>query len=339
MTEPFERWELPTRLALSDQGVGYHLANPIIADVRTHCELSGESPYDAFGDPEEFALTAAAEQPAHLREKVDRNGMLSADYLTGSVFTMVVFGLSATIFYAILERTLTFTTTPARLAGLIMVCLAFTACALPNALRAAGRPQLATWSFAVVGLFVGLGATSFVLLPEEPAARIPVLGIVVVALLLLWLMTRRPAPPKQPVDYVPPTPRTAPDDDPDAWYRRLSGLLVGRYDLPPDRAADLAREAHDHLSATGGTPTVEFGPVEEYARDLAEHEPQRRVPFWRTTWAELVATLVAVHLGIAAFFNWTDEGHLWAAYGVALPCAVVGLGVAVRLALRLRKRG
>ncbi|MFI7075762.1 hypothetical protein ACIBO1_00520 [Micromonospora sp. NPDC049903] len=92
MTEPFERWELPTRLALSDQGVGHHLANPIIADVRTHCELSGQSPYDAFGDPEEFALTAAAEQPAHLRENVDRNGMLPADYLSGSVFALVVLG-------------------------------------------------------------------------------------------------------------------------------------------------------------------------------------------------------------------------------------------------------
>ncbi|MFI7075763.1 hypothetical protein ACIBO1_00525 [Micromonospora sp. NPDC049903] len=237
-----------------------------------------------------------------------------------------------------MEGTLTFTTTPAGLAGLIMVCLGFTACAVPNALRAAGRPKLAIWSFALVGLFVVLGALSFVLLPKEPAARIPVLGIVVAALLLLWLMTRQPAAPKQPVDYVPPTPRTAPDDDPAAWYRRLSGLLVGRYDLPAERAADLAREAHDHLAAAGGTPTAEFGPVEEYARDLAEHEPQRRVPFWRTTGAELVAALVAVQLGIAAFFAWTDEGHLWAAYGVALPGTVLAFGAAVRLALRLLKR-
>ncbi|MFI7026082.1 hypothetical protein ACIBMZ_25530 [Micromonospora sp. NPDC049900] len=339
MTEPFERWELPTRLALSDQGVGHHLANPIIADVRTHCELSGQSPYDAFGDPEEFALTAAAEQPAHLRQNVDRNGMLPADYLTGSVFALVLLGLGAMIFYAILERTLTFTTTPAGLAGLIMACLAFTACAVPDALRAAGRPRLATWSFALVGLFVGLGASCFVLLPKEPAARVPVLGIVVVALLLLWLMTRRPATPKQPVDYVPPTPRTAPDDDPDAWYRRLSGLLVGRYDLPPERATDLAREARDHLTAAGGTPTAEFGPVEEYARDLAEHEPQRRVPFWRTTWAELIATLVAVQLSVAAFFAWTDEGHVWAAYGVALPGTLIAVVIAIRLALRLFRRG
>ncbi|WP_433531683.1 hypothetical protein ACQPYA_06220 [Micromonospora sp. CA-263727] len=338
MTEPFERWELPARLALGDQGIGYHLANPIIADVRAHCEFSGQNPYDAFGSPEEFALAAAADQPAHLRENVDRHGMLPTDYLSGTIFILVLLGTATAVFYAILGRTLSFAATPAFLTGLIMIGLALFAGSVPRAVRASGHPRLANWTLTLVGLFGALSVASFMLLPKEPVIRVPLLAIVTVSMLLLWLMTRQPARPKQPVEYAPPTPRTAPADDTAAWCQRLSGLLVGRYDLPPQRAAELAREAHDHLTATGNTPTAEFGPVEEYARDLAQHEPERKLPFWSGTGAQLVAALATINLGILAFNSWTDEGQLWAAYGVALPATAAAIYAAIRLGLRLLKR-
>jgi len=192
-------------------------------------------------------------------------------------------------------------------------------------LRAAGRPRLATWSFTLVAVLAGLAVTAFFALPREPVFPLPALAIVGVSLLVLVLQLRGPKKPRQPIVHTPPTPRTGAHDDADAaWFRQLTGLLVGRYDLTPQRAAELARQARDHLAATGGdSPAAEFGPIEEYARDLAEHEPARREPFWRTTPAMLIGCLAGISLATSVFLTWSAEGHYWAAYGIALPA---GLG-------------
>ncbi|MFY1695350.1 hypothetical protein [Solwaraspora sp. WMMA2101] len=324
-TEPFERWEIPARLALSDQGVGHHLANPIIADVQAHCAYTGQSPYDAFGSPEELAMVAAAEQPAHLRENPDRHGLTAADYLSGGLLSLGLIGLGGSLFYAVLEQTLTFPANPAALTGTAFVGLAvFVVRGVPGALRAVGRPRLATASFALVVLLAGLAVTAFFTLPREPALPVPVLAVAAASLLVLLWQLRGPGKPKQPIEHTPPTPRTAEHDtdeaDADAWFRRLTGLLVGRYDLTPQRAGELARQARNHLVTAGGTaPDSEFGPVEEYAREIAEYEPQRRVPFWRTAPAGLIGSLAGLSLSVSALLSWTAEGHYWAAYGVALP--------------------
>ncbi|WFE27175.1 hypothetical protein O7623_28670 [Solwaraspora sp. WMMD791] len=345
--EPFERWEIPARLALSDQGVGYHLANPIIADVQAHCVYTGQSPYDAFGSPEEFAMVAAAEQPAHLRENPDRHGLTPGDYLSGGLMSLGLIGLGGSLFYAILEQTLTFPANPAALTGTAFVGLAvFVVRGVPGALRAAGRPRLATASFALVALLAGLAVTAFFVLPREPVIPVPALAVAAVSLLVLLWQLRGPKEPKQPIAHTPPTPRTAghdtDDTDADAWFRRLAGLLVGRYDLTPQRAGELARQARNHLdTAQGATPDSEFGPVEEYARELAEYEPQRRVPFWRTAPAMLIGSLAGLSLAVSAFLSWSAEGHYWAAYGVALPAALGSAwyaGVYLLRTLRLLRR-
>ncbi|ROO58501.1 hypothetical protein EDC02_0261 [Micromonospora sp. Llam0] len=345
--EPFERWEIPARFALSDRGVGYHLANPIIADVQAHCAYTGQSPYDAFGSPEEFALVAAAEQPAHLRENPDRNGLTPGDYLSGGLMSLGLIGLGGSLFYAVLEQTLSFPANPAVSTGTALLGLAvFVVRGVPGALRAAGRPRLATASFALVALLAGLAVTAFFALPREPVFRVPVFALAGVSLLVLLWQLRGPAKPRQPIVHTPPTPRTAGHDndeaDVDAWFRRLTGLLVGRYDLTPQRAGELARQARNHLVAAPGTiPDSEFGPVEEYARELADHEPQRRVPFWRTAPAMLIGSLAGLSLTVSAFLAWSAQGHYWAAYGVALPAALGSAwyaGVYLLGTLRLLRR-
>lgn len=340
MTEPFERWELPARLALGDRGVGHHLANPIIADVQAHCAYTGQSPYEAFGSPEEFAMVAAAEQPAHLRDNPDRDGLTAGDYLSGSLLLLALAGVVGSLFFAALERTLTFAATPAALTGMVLVGLAaFAVRAVPGALRAAGRPRLAAWSFALVAALIGLAVTAFFALPREPVIDTPVLAVTGVSLLVLLWQLRGPKKPSEPIVHTPPTPRTGGhDDDVDAWFRRLAGLLVGRYDLTPQRAAELAREARNHLVASEGTVDSEFGSVEEYARELAEYEPQQRKPFWRTTPALLVGTLAGLSLGISALLSWSAAGHYWAAYGVALPASLASAWYAGRHLLHLLRR-
>ena len=114
-TEPFEAWELPARLALSDQGLGYHAANPIIADVRAHCEYTGESPYEAFGDPLQFAAITAAEQPPELLEKVDREGLTAMGHLSGQLFVLSLSAVVVPLFLAVKERTWSFPATVAAL--------------------------------------------------------------------------------------------------------------------------------------------------------------------------------------------------------------------------------
>ncbi|MFY1655155.1 hypothetical protein ACN27J_30275 [Solwaraspora sp. WMMB762] len=343
-TEPFERWELPARLALSDRGVGYHLANPIIADVQAHCAYTGQSPYDAFGSPEEFAMVAAAEQPAHLRDNPDRDGYTPGDHLSGGLFILALAGVVGSLFYAALERTLTLSATPAALTGMAFLGLAvFVVRGVPGALRAAGRPRLATASFALVALLAGLAVTAFFALPREPVFPVPVLAVAAVSLLVLLWQLRGPKKPRQPIEHTAPTPRTAGhNDDVDGWFRRLTGLLVGRYDLTPQRAGELARQARNHLAAAqGATPDSEFGPVEEYAREIAEYEPQRRVPFWRTAPAGLIGSLAGLSLAVSALLSWTAEGHYWAAYGVALPGALASAwyaGVYLLHTLRLLRR-
>ncbi|MEV6599808.1 hypothetical protein AB0M36_23580 [Actinoplanes sp. NPDC051346] len=341
MTEPFEQWEVRARLALADRGVGDHLATPIIADVKEHCAYSGESPAEAFGEPEDFAAVAAAEQSPEALEKVDRQGLTWTDYLSGQVFFLALLALVASLFFAVLERTLAFPTTPAILTGLALLTLGlFVTGALPGALRAAGRPELVRWCFVLAVVLAGASATAFMTLPRHEVARIPVLGIVAGAVLLIMVSLRQ-TKPKPAVSHTSPTPRgrEAGPADVESWLKRLAGLLIGRFDLPPERAADLVREARAHLSASAADPEREFGAVDDYARRLAEHEPRRRDPWWRTAPAEMLTMAVGIAFGTDAFVGWRAEGHEWAAYLVAAPLTVLFAWNLARLIWRyLRER-
>lgn len=349
MTESFEAWELSARLALADLGVGYHAAAPLIEQARAHCEATGQSPREAFGSPGEFAAAAAAEQPAEAREEVDRHGLTVTDHLTGQLVYFAVLALIASIFFAILERTLSFPVAPAHLAGTALLLLGMMAAGgLPGALRAAGRPRLVPFAFLAAGVLAVLSATAFTTMSREPVGRLPVLILVALSVIAIGLLTRAPKPPTRPAEPIGSSSdggssgsssssgssgraadRSDTPADREAWLRRLDGLLVGRYDLPPGRAADLVREARAHLDATGAAPRDEFGPLAAYARSLAEVEPIRRDPWWRTAPAAMVAQALGVAAGVDVFVGWWADGHVWAACLVAVPVTLAVLSLLI----------
>ncbi len=353
----FEQWELSTRIALSDRGLGHDVATPIIDEARAHHAATGEDPREAFGTPDEVAAATAAEAPAHLRQEVDRDGLTVADHFTGGFVHLAGLLLLASVFFAVLDGTLSFPVSVAVLVGVPLLALGMvSAGSLPGAVRAAGRPHWARFGFVGAGVLAVAAGTAFTLLPSEPVGRVPVLLLVVVAVAALALLLRTPKPragaqPPSPPAAAPLAAGTKhgssdqlrdsghPADgdsvaggasvanggaqaggvDRETWLRRLDGLLVGRHDLPAERAAELTREARAHLDASGAAPDDEFGPLAGYARRLAEHEPVRREPWWRRTPAQMASLAIGVYLGVSAFLSLSADGHRWAAYLVAVP--------------------
>jgi hypothetical protein len=339
MIETFEMWEARARLQLAGRGIAHYDADPMMDDVRAHCAQSGQTPQEAFGTPEGFAAAAAAERPASDRGRADRHDMTAGDYVGGSVFVLTLALIPLSLFGAYLYGTWSLPLNPARVAGLLLMAAAFITCqAGPSALRAAGYPRLAPWAYAGTAVIVVAAAGAFVGLPKTDLGSIPVWGIIVVAALGLFAQTRPSKPPRTPAVRATTAPAATATDDPEHWFRRLDGLLVGRHDVPEARAAELVAEARAHLAAAGGPPTAEFGPVEEYAVTLADQEPVRVGPWWRGTTALILFALVQA--GVLVRWGtgyWADDFRV-----VAVLCfvfAAVSLGYAIRLFRRhLRER-
>ncbi|WP_430787916.1 hypothetical protein [Actinoplanes sp. G11-F43] len=177
----FDQWELPARFALADRGIGYYASEPIIADARAHCRDTGQSPVEAFGDPQEFANAA-------VRSRMQR----PSAYLTAQLFLLSLGGIAVSVLFAMVDRTLE---VPVSVAGLTsaagLIAASFAAWGVPQALRAAGRPALAGASRVTAGV-LGVGAvTAFLALPHERLTGLPVPAVIAVAVIALFLSTRR----------------------------------------------------------------------------------------------------------------------------------------------------
>jgi hypothetical protein len=170
-------------------------------------------------------------------------------------------------------------------------------------LRAAGRPRLAPWSYAFVGVLVVVAGTAFTTLPRTHLVRMPVPLIVGVGVVGLWLQLR---PWRRGKVQLPPA---AGPVEPDRWLRRLEGLLVGRFELPPQRAAELVAEARAHLAETASAPQDEFGPVDTYAMNLAEGETRRQRPWWRRPVALTLSSLGTAAIVITWGVGYWIDGH------------------------------
>lgn len=307
MTNAFATWELPARIALGDHGVRSTAASAIIDDVKDHCARTGESPYDTYGEPREFAARAAAGQPAGTLEPVDREGMTPRDYLDGQLFGLTLVVTVAAALFAAINGSWTFQATAAGLTGVaLLLVTVFWAGAGPRAVRASGRPHLVKYAWAAVAPLVAATTAAFTILPREHLFPVPVVAVVGAGVVALALQLRS-APASESV------PEPAGD-----WFERLNGLLIGRYDLTPERAAELTREARVRAEL------ADLGPVEEYARQVQQGEPERKDPFWRTRPARIIATLVGINLAVQAFLSWRADGVWWAAYLIAVPAALGG---------------
>lgn len=318
MTATFDTWEASARSALAERGIGYHEATPLIADARAHYERSGKDVLRALGSPQQFAADVADDRPA-AQDRLDTRGKTARDYLSDAVFALAFLGIPAAILGAWAAGGLAIPVTVAGLTGVVLAGLSMiVGHAAPGALRASGHPRLAPWGFVLCGVLVVAAGAAFTQLPRTRLGEVPALGLLAVSLLLCWLLTRP--------DRAPERSQPSPDDadspeppDAEAWFTRLQALLVGRFDVPVKRATALVDEARAHVAATGTAPHDEFPAVARYARELAEGEPVRQGPWWRSTTAGLLVRVAIPVLLLPAVVQFFLDGRGWiAAAGVAI---------------------
>jgi hypothetical protein len=279
MSEDFEVWKARTQLACASRGINYRTADPLIDAAKEDWENSGKDPWEALGSPKDFADAVAAEQPVEARAGEDRNGQNTGDYLSGLIFALALMAVPWSLALAFGYRTMSVPLTPARLvAAVLFVVALFCLHALPQALRASGRPQFAIWAYIPTLIAMALTVGAAIVLPKNHLISVNVLILDAVALFVAWLTVR---PTKEP-EPAAEAHLGADPSDPEAWFARLKGVLIGRHDLPPARAAELVGEARAHF--TGTSPTEEFGRLDVYATELAEPETVRYVPTWHTEW-------------------------------------------------------
>jgi hypothetical protein len=364
MNRSFDVWEARTRLALAGLGIGYQTADPLIEDAKLHWEGSGQDPWQALGDPESFAATVRSEAPVEVRVAIDSDASTPLEYASQATFVIAALSIPIMIFVAFAERTLTFGLSQAGLTGFALIALTACICAIaPDAVRKAGRPELANWVFLPVVVLITAAAVALTNLDRDVVVRVPVVALLALAGFLIWLTTRpdpvdAPATPTVPPEYPSPEPvnaaPTVPGEHPspesgtprtgdaEQWFSQLHGLLIGRYDLPPDRATELVADARAHLEAAPPeerpAPEDEFGPAAQYASDLADEESERQLPWWRHPLFEvLIATVIALRM-LRFTLQWFDDGSTGLAWGVGVPGTLLCSGYAVVCLLSYLRR-
>lgn len=300
--ESLETWQTSVRLELVVRGIDKELRDAKMDEVTQHCAESGEEPEEAFGSPEEFAETVVAERgPATPDNDYVSSALLSAG-LTGTVFAGLYW----------IDTGLMMPVNWAGLCGTVLVTCALAGIQVIRFLRRGGKPRAALWGIGGVALGVVLAAVAFQGLPRHELFPVPAPALMLVGIVLIvWGLKRADGP----------RPRHSGQDagqdsrqESDQWLRDLAGLLEGRHDLVPERARELTAEAAAHLADTGRAPQEEFGPVEDYALRLTEHQ-SRRTPWWLR---ESTYWWVTLTIPVSWLATNIDEGRAWWLYALAL---------------------
>ncbi|MER5777420.1 hypothetical protein ABT144_24650 [Streptomyces sp. NPDC002039] len=346
MTDAATRWHARTRLALAARSVDSTTADAVLAEVEQHCVDSGESPEEAFGPPEEYAAAVLGERIApEERLRHARNDLTPAQALCRACAPV---GLASLTVGAGLWITngLMSAVTPGALAGSSLVAMALAGGGIVSTIR--NRPRRALGWGAVATTTV-IGAVLFTSLSDRPLGHLPSPLLCVLGLVLLW--TAIWAEPTENSEGAPMKPRTdglntgglntgdlnAGDlntddlnaDERRAWLGRLPQLLTERHAISRARAAELTKEAADHLDAGGRAPEEEFGPVELYALRLSEAESPR-ARWWKRD-AVLEAALAVILAGYLVVAM-VSGGPVWqialAAGALAVDLAILGTRLA-----------
>ncbi|MEW1721495.1 hypothetical protein [Streptomyces sp. NPDC093109] len=317
---------LRLRLALAP-GMTREVTEDVVAEVTAHCAETGQRPEEAFGPADEFAAQAARERvPVAERARRDRSDRLPADFWKAGLTTLATL-LGIRTVNVLIHDGLWFHVTAAGLAAILLMAAVVQATWMAMGLYADGRIRATALAAAGIAVLVAGIFAAFALLPDGSLGQLPTLVLALAALAplgLLWLLNRRAgATDTGTEDSSDPSGPS----DPEAWLRRLGGLLTGRHKVPGRRSRELVAEARGHLAATGGSPAEEFGPVEVYALQLAEQSgPQ--VWWSRAGWqTPLFCALLLVYVTLSIVqdqFGW----RFWL-------CAVGLAGAALVLAAKL----
>lgn len=337
MRRSFAAWEVAARAAMADRGVDDDVANSLIDAAEAHAEQSGQDPWEALGSPTAYAAAAAAERPVTERAGRDVHGMTPGDHPRAAILGLAVMAIPATALAALTRATVSFPVTWSGLAGLLSFAVCWVVVlGAPGAVRAAGRPQWVPWLFGWGAVQVVATGAAFTLLPGSRLIDLPAPLIIAVAALVVWLLPRT----RRTRHRTAKPPTTAPPSgrgDDDRWLGALRGLLIGRHDVPPRRAADLVTDARQHLALAGGSAHAEFGPVDAYAAELADSAAMRRDPWWRGSVAQLAATAIATAATAEVAADLWRGGHRWIA-AVAVVTALAGARTVLRRAHDMLRR-
>ncbi|MEU1803549.1 hypothetical protein [Streptomyces sp. NPDC019937] len=312
MSETADMWELRTRLALAERSVGEEVSDSVLAEVAAHCAESGESPEEAFGLPDDFAESVAAERlPADVRAGIDPDAWTATEYafVVTAQLGLMTFLAGA---YELVTSGLMVDLTTAALVGCVAIAAAVAALyGARFALHAGSRTRAIVCGLATITAVV-LAAVTFLEAPDTVIAHVPAPALCALGILLpAWVLFSRPP--------TAPAPDRLPSE---AWLRKLPQLLEGRHALPRARAAELTREASRHLAETGCEPEDEFGPVAAYARRLARAETPRQ-HWWRRD--DVRSAAGTAFFGMCLVDNLHSHGAVWltvvAAVGMCLSAA------------------
>ncbi|MFD5887934.1 hypothetical protein ACFWHQ_18420 [Streptomyces sp. NPDC060334] len=333
MTDAATRWNARTRLALAAHSVDSATADAVLAEVEQHCVDSGESPQDAFGTPEEYAAAVFGERVApEERLRHVRNDLTPVQAFCRAAAPV---GLAALTVGAGLwmMNGLMSAVTPGALTGSSLIATALAGGVVASTIRDRRRRSLG-WGAAATAAVIG--AVAFTSLSDRPLGHLPTPSLCVLGLVLLWTAIR--AESTENPEGAPMTPRTdglnsggLNTDERRAWLGRLPQLLTERHAMSSTRAAELTKEAADHLDATGQAPEEEFGPVELYALRLSEAESPR-VRWWKrdAVLEAALAVILAGYLVVAV----VSGGPVWQ---IALAGGALAVDLAI-LATRLSRK-
>ena len=230
-----------------------------------HCTATAESPELAFGDADTYAKhITSADDPEEQRFHHVAEGHTGATQ--PAIFRVLSWiGVALATVGAIgwLVSGTWHTLTAYDLALWITCFLALTFPLLRSDARDAGRPSTARRLLlgGLAALTVGTVITFY--MPRTDLLRVPLPGLLLAGAAMLaagWWLGERWTKAHPPVTNLART----------VWLDRLAGLLEGRHRLPADRAQEFRAEAASHLAESGGDPEQEFGPVDDYAAELAE---------------------------------------------------------------------
>ncbi|NJP66350.1 hypothetical protein [Streptomyces spiramenti] len=321
MTDTDSRWEARLRLALADRGVGYKVADEVMEEVGQHCAASGESPEEAFGKPDEYAVAVVRDRiPDAVRAERRWDAMSFQDHVDGA---LILTGWWAMVAGLILWLTAGFMMplTWGGLVGAVLVLLAAFTASLGYSFSGTRLPSGLAWIGGGLGLATA-AALAFTLLPATELGRVPALLLSAVgAASFAWGFLREhdDKPHGAPGDRSggaeaedrPPLGR-------EEWLRELPRLLKELHGLPSARAKEITEDVARHVRETGGEPEEEFGPVHRYALQVTDGEPAPLQRWWLRSGVSSAGLLLAVSLGGFVLHFSVLTASTWVLIGASL---------------------
>ena len=247
--------------AAVEHGLEIDAVEGALAEVGAAVADAGVGAEELFGAPDQHAWQVAAARSLAVRAEADAHG-------PGPLaFALVGTGLMAVVFALLtaLEGRWSIALSVANLVGVGLLAATFLAAGAVLSLRRAGRPAT---SWLAVAATAGLTVTTATVLTGEVGrqviARLPVVVLALAGLGSIAAIFVLP-------DHGPRPRRSARSRSAGWWYRRLGGLLRGRYRFPLSRTHDLVAEARSHIAASGAThPSDDLGEPGHHALVLAE---------------------------------------------------------------------